>query len=45
MAFAAVSEVADLACMGYLALSPTVSFAGGFARNLAGTVYTSWHSS
>ena len=45
MAFAAVSEVAELACMGYLALSPIVSFVGGFAGNLAGTVYTSWHNS
>lgn len=45
MAFAAASEVANLACMGYLALGVTASFAGGFAGNLAGTVYTSWHNS
>lgn len=45
MAFAAASEVANLACMGYLALGVTASFAGGFAGNLAGTVYTNWHES
>ncbi|MDY5982811.1 MAG: RHS repeat-associated core domain-containing protein, partial [Anaeroplasma sp.] len=45
MAFAAASEVANLACVGYMALGVTASFAGGFAGNLAGTVYTSWHSS
>ena len=28
-----------------MALGVTASFAGGFAGNLAGTVYTSWHSS
>lgn len=41
MAFAAASEVSNLACMGYLALGVTASFAG----NLAETVYTSWHNS
>lgn len=41
MAFAAASEVANLACIGYMALGGTASFAGGFAGNLAGTVYTS----
>lgn len=45
MAFAAASEVANLACIGYMALGVTASFAGGFAGNLAGTVYTSWHNS
>ena len=45
MAFAAASEVANLACIGYMALGATASFAGGFAGNLAGTVYTSWHNS
>ena len=28
-----------------MALGATASFAGGFAGNLAGTVYTSWHNS
>ena len=45
MAFAAASEVANLACVGYMALGVTASFAGGFAGNLVGTVYTSWHRS
>ena len=45
MAFAAASEVANLACIGYMALGVTASFAGGFAGNLAGTVYSSWHNS
>ena len=45
MAFAAASKVANLACIGYMTLGATISFAGGFAGNLAGTVYTSWHSS
>ncbi|MCM1350603.1 MAG: hypothetical protein NC182_05310 [Prevotella sp.] len=45
MAFTAASEVANLACIGYMALGVTASFAGGFVGNLAGTVYTSWHES
>ena len=44
-AFVAASEAVNFACMGYLALGVTASFAGGFAGNLAGTVYTSWHNS
>ena len=45
MAFAAASEVTNLACIGYITLGATASFAGGFVGNLAGTVYTSWHNS
>ena len=45
MAFAAASEVANLACIGYMALGTAASFAGGFAGNLVGTVYNSWHNS
>lgn len=45
IAFAAASEVTNLACIGYLALWVAASFAGGSAGNLAGTVYTSWHNS
>ncbi len=44
-AFALASEASNLACVGYIALGVTASFAGGFAGNLAGTAYTSWHSS
>lgn len=44
MAFAAAFEATNLACIGYLALGAATSFAGGFAGNLAGTVYTSWHN-
>ena len=45
MAFVAASEAINFACIGYLALGVTASFAGGFVGNLAGTVYTSWHNS
>ena len=45
MAFAAASEATNFACIGYMALGVTTSFVGGFAGNLAGTVYTSWHNS
>lgn len=45
MAFVAASEAVNFACMGYLALGVNASFAGGFAGNLAGTIYTSWHNS
>ena len=45
MAFAAAAEVSNFACMGYLGLATVSSFAFGFAGNLAGTVYTSWHNS
>ena len=44
-AFFAATKATNLACLGYLATSATVSFAGGFAGNLLGTVYTSWHNS
>lgn len=44
-AFVAASKAVNFACIGYLALGVTASFAGGFAGNLAGTVYTSWHNS
>lgn len=44
-AFVAASEAVNFACIGYMALGVTASFAGGFAGNLAGTVYTSWHNS
>lgn len=44
-ALVAASEAVNFACMGYLALGVTALFAGGFAGNLAGTVYTSWHNS
>ncbi|MDY4937354.1 MAG: RHS repeat-associated core domain-containing protein, partial [Candidatus Onthovivens sp.] len=44
-AFVAASEAVNFACIGYLALGVTASFVGGFAGNLAGTVYTSWHNS
>ena len=45
LALVAASKVANLACIGYLALGFTTSFAGGFVGNLAGTVYTSLHNS
>lgn len=45
MAFAAAAEVTNLACMGFLGLAAASSFGFGFAGNLAGTVYTSWHNS
>ena len=44
-AFYAATKATNLACLGYLATSATASFAGGFAGNLIGTVYTSWHNS
>jgi len=44
-ALVAASKTVNFVCMGYLALGVTASFAGGFAGNLAGTVYTSWHNS
>ena len=44
-ALVAASKAVNFACMGYLALGVTASFAGGFVGNLAGTVYTSWHNS
>ena len=45
VAFSAASEASNLACIGYLALGAGASFAGGFAGNLAGTLYTNWHNS
>lgn len=45
MAFAAAAEVSNFACMGYLGLAAVSSFGFGFAGNLTGTVYTSWHNS
>ena len=45
LAFMTAANVTNLACIGYLALGATVSFAGGFVGNLAGTVYTNWHNS
>ena len=45
MAFAAATNVSNFACMGYLGLAAVSSFGFGFAGNLAGTVYTSWHNS
>lgn len=45
LAIVAASKVAGAACLGYLALGAASSFAGGFAGNLLGTVYTSWHDS
>ena len=32
-------------CLGYMAVGVGSSFAGGFAGNLAGTIYTNWHHS
>ena len=45
MAFAAAANATNLACIGYLGLAAASSFSFGFAGNLAGTVYTSWHDS
>ena len=45
LAFSAAANAANLASLGYLGLGALASFAGGFAGNLASTVYTNWRNS
>ena len=43
LAFSAATQAVNFSCIGYLTLGLGASFVGGFAGNLAGTVYTSYY--